>query len=231
MRTVEQIENIKSRISIPYVINNFLSNSDIQHLITIFQKNNTKLYKNTGPITLNIDTYLTDPIFIKIFDQIREHIGPFKMTAGFFFATDSPHIIHNDDTFELPDQVYKGITIPLMIDGSDRYPYLCFFDQFYFHGPAKFFKGSSDIPGHYNKHLYSYENIDYLSTDPIDNDSIEKYFTHLKPEWLEGLSLHSSLPWIPTTAIVFDSTRLHCASDFRKLKINSKLAISIFTKY
>jgi hypothetical protein len=51
MRTVEQIENIKSRISIPYVINNFLSNSDIQYLITIFQKNNTKLYKNTFATT------------------------------------------------------------------------------------------------------------------------------------------------------------------------------------
>jgi hypothetical protein len=56
------------------------------------------------------------------------------------------------------------------------------------------------------------------------------YFTHLKPQWLEGLSLHSALDWIPGNALVFDSTRLHCASDFRASGIKSKLGISVFTK-
>jgi hypothetical protein len=39
------------------------------------------------------------------------------------------------------------------------------------------------------------------------------------------------LKWKPTDALVFDSVRLHCASDFRKLNIQSKLGISIFTKH
>jgi hypothetical protein len=54
--------------------------------------------------------------------------------------------------------------------------------------------------------------------------------THLKPQWLEGLSLHSTLDWVPGNIMIFDSLRLHCASDFRKLGIRSKTAISIFTK-
>jgi GTP-binding protein LepA len=37
-------------------------------------------------------------------------------------------------------------------------------------------------------------------------------------------------PNAPLQALIFDSVRLHCASDFRKLNIQSKLGISIFTK-
>ena len=43
-------------------------------------------------------------------------IGDFDITAGFWFWTDYPHIIHNDDLFELPDKMYKGITIPLKLN-------------------------------------------------------------------------------------------------------------------
>jgi hypothetical protein len=108
------------------------------------------------------------------------------------------------------------------------FPSLCFFDQFYFHGPAKFFKGDVDIPTYYNKPVYDYKDINGLVNTPfVDNDN---HFTHLKSKWLEGLSLHSVLDWVPGNALVFDSVRLHCASDFRKLGIKSKLGISIFTK-
>jgi hypothetical protein len=160
---------------------------------------------------------------------IENSIGPFDITAAFFFQTAFPHIIHNDDTFELPDTVYKAITIPLSMEGfSGEYPKLCFFDQFYFHGPSKFFNGDDVIPTYYNKQIYDYRDVSELVDSPfVDNNN---YFTHLKPQWLEGLSLHSALDWIPGNALVFDSTRLHCASDFRNLGIKIKLGISIFTK-
>ena len=230
MRTREQIDIIKSRISDPYAIIDFISNKDINYFIKLFNSHNiksNKVYKNTGPITLDILKYLEDPIIVKILNKIKEQIGNYEITAGFFFWTNCPHIIHNDDTFELPDGVYKAITIPLQIEGTGI-PKLCFFDQFYFHGPAKFFKGSKDIPTYYNKQVYDYSDVDGI-TD-IEFEDNDQLFTHLKPQWLEGLSLHSSIQWNPTTAIVFDSVRLHCASDFRQLGIKSKLGISIFTK-
>ena len=59
----------------------------------------------------------------------------------------------------------------------------------------------------------------------------EKYLTHLKDKWLEGLSFNSAHNWTPGNAIVFDCCRLHCASDFTKHQIKNKLGISIFTKY
>jgi hypothetical protein len=185
--------------------------------------------KNTGPVTLDLNLFSKNLILQNILDKLKKEIGNFEITAAFFFETDYPHIIHNDDTFELPDTVYKGITIPLELTGFQKeYPKLCFFNQYYFHGPAKFFNGSNDIPTYYNKQVYDYKDVDDLVTMPlVDTD---KYFTHLKSQWLEGLSLHSALDWIPGNVLIFDSVRLHCASDFRSLGIKSKLGISIFTK-
>jgi hypothetical protein len=231
MRTPDEILKIKNTIQNPYEIKNILSTDEINTLINIFKNHPDidKIHKNTGPITLSLKEYIDHPLVIKIFNLVEKNIGPFDITSVFFFQTTYPHIIHNDDSFELPDTVYKAITIPLSMEGfAGKYPKLCFFDQFYFHGPSKFFNDDDSIPTYYNKQVYDYQDVSGLVDTPfVDNDN---YFTHLKPQWLEGLSLNSALDWIPGNALIFDSTRLHCASDFRKLGIKSKLGISIFTK-
>lgn len=228
MRNLQQIEKIKSTIGDPYWVENFVSATDVELLIEIYNSSN-KTYKNTGPITVDIYPFLNDPVFKRLLSGIQTEIGPFEIVAGLFFKTDYPHIIHNDDTYELPEGVYKAITIPLEAYGEfTEYPKLCFFEQFYFHGPAKFFNGEDDIDTYFNQCLYDYKNVDGLVETKTKD--FEKLFTHLKPTWLDGLSLHSALPWIPTSALIFDSVRLHCASDFRQLGITSKLGLSIFTK-
>ena len=229
MRTVDQINNIRKNISDPYSVSGFISLDDINHLIAIFENDTTKIKKNTGPVTVNLAPYFGDSVVENIITRIKKEIGNIEITAAFFFQTEFPHIIHNDDTFELPDNVYKAITLPLRMEGfAGEYPKLCFFDQCYFHGPSKFFNGDDSIPTYYNKQVYDYHDVSELVDTPFADNN--KYFTHLKPQWLEGLSLHSALDWIPGNALVFDSVRLHCASDFRTLGIRSKLGISIFTK-
>lgn len=239
MRNTEQITKIKSRIEDPRSVERFLSHEEIDYLVNLYETADSlndpyigKIKKNTGPITLDIRPLLDDPVISSIMERIEREIGPFEMTAGFFFKTDYPHIIHNDDTFELPDSVYKAITIPLKIYGNDilDYPSLCFFEQQYYHGPAKFFKGEKFVPTYYNKQIYDYQDVEDLREGSFDATLYQKYFTHMKKSWLEGLTFHSVIKWVPTTAIVFDSVRLHCASDFRKQNIKEKLAISIFTK-
>jgi hypothetical protein len=234
MRTQDQIDIIKSRIIDPYIIEDIISQEDVQHLIDLFEMQTIeeeKVYKNTGPVTLDLKLFLTDPIVSKLLDKLKLEIGPHEITAAFFFRTNYPHIIHNDDTFELPDGVFRGITVPLKVYGSNRLPELCFFDQFYFHGPSKFFNGDNDIPTYYNKQLYDYKDVDGISDSMlIDESTRVTYFTHLKTEWLKGLTLWGTLKWKPTSALIFDSTRLHCASDFRQQGITHKLGISIFTK-
>ena len=232
MRTEKQIENIKNRIIDPYVVENFLATDEVNYLINLFESSNSenKTYKNTGPITQNLPNLGIDPIVDRLYKRINNEIGDFEFISNFFFWTDFPHIIHNDDEFELPEGIYRGITLPLKIDGVEI-PQLCFFNQFYFHGPAKFFNGSKDIPTYYNKQIYEYSQVDgYTENSNIDTSMFLKYFTHINPKWLKGLSFHSAFDWIPGNAIIFDSVRLHCASDFRKQGIKSKLGISIFTK-
>jgi hypothetical protein len=229
MRSTEQIDKIKQRIQDPFCVKNFLNDADVQYLVDMFELNNNKIYKNTGPVTLDIKDHLSDSTIKKILNDLSMHLGSFDLISIFFFKTDFPHVIHNDDTFNLEDDVYKGITLPLQIENfTGTYPKLCFFDQLYFHGPAKFFNGSKDIPTYYNKQIYEYSNV-VNKVDTVFKDQ-DNLFTHLKSQWLDGLSLHSVLDWVPGNALVFDSVRLHCASDFRKLGIKSKLGISIFTK-
>ena len=228
MRSQQDITRIRSRIEDPYSVANFITADQVEYLVDLFNAQSNKIHKNTGPITQNLD--FTDPVIDNIVTKLKELIGPFEVTAGFFFTTDYPHIIHNDDTFELPD-VYKGITIPLKTYGAEAVPDLCFFDQFYFHGPAKFFNGDIDIPTYYNKQVYEYADVDgSIGSMIIDESTRVTYFTHLKTQWLKGLTLWGTLKWRPTSALIFDSVRLHCASDFRQQGITHKLGISIFTK-
>jgi hypothetical protein len=227
MRSQLDIARIKNRIEDPYSVENFISAEQIEYLINLFDTQGNKLHKNTGPITQDLD--FADPVIASIINKLKELLGPFEVTAGFFFSTDYPHIIHNDDTFKLPD-VYKGVTIPLKIYGANQVPDLCFFDQFYFHGPAKFFNGDELVPTYYNTQIYDYKDVDGLSDAMMDESTRVTYLTHLKPEWLKGLTLWGTLKWKPTSALIFDSVRLHCASDFRQQTINRKLGISIFTK-
>jgi len=231
MRTPSQIEQIKSHIIDPYVVDSFLTDDEVKYLIELFESEDLaskKVHKNTGPVTLDILEVIDDQIIQNILAKIKNEIGNFEVTAGLFFSTNYPHIIHNDDTFELPDSVYRAITLPLKLYGSgNEYPKLCMFDQFYFHGPAKFFRGETHIDTFFNTCVYDYKDVDNISTSSNVDTSL---FTHLKPEWLEGLSVQSVLEWKPASAIIFDSVRLHCASDYRSLGYTSKLGLSIFTK-
>jgi hypothetical protein len=235
MRTSDQIAEIEKTFEDPYTISNFISEDEIKHLLSIYKnassKNSPLVYKNTGPVTLDLYPYMQDSVIDAMIKKIKTIIGDYEITASFFFETDYPHIIHNDDTFELPSGVFKAINIPLEFQGNyDSVPKLCFFDQCYFHGPAKFFHGDNEIPTYYNKQIYDYMDVKNLVDSPIGIELYQKYFTHLKPAWLNGLSLKTVIDQHIGSAIIFDSVRLHCSNDFRRQGIKSKIALSIFTK-
>lgn len=227
MRTKSERLAIINSFSEPISLENWLSQDEINILIDEFHNSKEKIHKNTGPITVNID-FNKEP-FKSLLDRLRIAIGDAEVTAGFFFYTETPHVIHNDDTFELP-QVFKGITIPLEYKGGTKHPYLCFFHQYYLEGPAKFFNGGCDYPVHYNKHVFDYSQVENTSEKEFPEIIHKMYLGHIKDEWLKGLSFDRALPWKPGNVLIFDSVQLHCASNFIKQGITSKLGISIFTK-
>ena len=103
---------------------------------------------------------------------------------------------------------------------------MCIFDQYYLNGPSKFFNGSEDIVGYYNSHVYEYSDVISLTNQPFDETFRIKYLSHLEPNWLNGLSIHSMIKQTLNSAIVFDTVRLHCSTNFKQ----SKLGLSFFTK-
>lgn len=212
-----------------YYIENFINQDDIHELIEMYNKAENKVYKNTGPITSAIKNYKF-PVMRRITDKINNLYPDSEIYHGMFFYVERPHIIHNDDNREKWPKIYKAFNIPLKYDGEEE-PHLCFFDQVYLDGPSKFFKGETEVETYYNTIVNDYKDVLGKTDEPFDPIMKEKYLTHLKDEWLEGLSFNSAHSWRPGNAIVFDCCRLHCASDFTKKSIKSKLGISIFTKY
>jgi hypothetical protein len=240
-RSEQQISNIITRGSDPLALEQVVSLDIRSDLIELFYSSPDQLtHKNTGPITLDLTSEMIEQstALHSVLNLIHDHIGPFDITAALFFSVQYPHIIHNDDTFELPPNVYKAITIPLELYGGGddtiqkRYPQLCIFNQSYFHGPVKCFHGETDDQkSFYNRPIYDYSDVYGVGEfDSITEIQYQQYFTHLKRKWLTGLSIAAILPWVPGNMLIFDSTRLHCASDFRRLRYSGKLGLSIFTK-
>ncbi len=225
-RPQEDKDIILNNLEDTYYIENFVSKDDINELCDIFDNSSNKVYKETGPVTSTIKDFKI-PVMRKITDKIYNLYPNSEIYHGMFFNVNYPHIIHNDDNRDWPI-IYKAFNIPLKYDG-DEMPYLCFFDQVYLDGPSKFFNGETDMKTHYNTCVYDYKDVLGKNDEGIESHIKEKYLTHLKDEWLKGLSFNSAHHWKPGNTIVFDSCRLHCASDFRT-NVKSKLGISIFTK-
>jgi hypothetical protein len=232
MRPQSHKDYISSHLIDPFSIEKFLNDEEINELVNLYKEDKTKNYKNTGPVTVDVIGIIKDhPTLKKIFSRIKSVIGECEVYAAFLFYVEIPHIVHNDDAYNYP-LIHKGIAIPLQINYESEntgYPSLCFFDQHYLEGPSKFFQGSRNIPTFYNKCIYDYADVQNKSSEKIDSEIKGKYFTHIKDQWLEGLSFNSAQSWVPGNAIFFDCARLHAASDFKAQGIKSKLGLSIFT--
>ena len=222
MRTEEEKQKIEQNLSEPYMIENFITNEERNQLIEYFKQSNKKIYKITGPVTLHLDNNDYQNEIIKtILERVENEVNA-KVYFGHFFYTTKPHIIHNDDSFDIKTP-YKGINIPLE---TFEDTFLCIFEQYYLDGPSKFFNGSKDLPTYYNTQVYEYSNVKNLSSIQFDEYLRLKQFGHLEKSWLEGLSIKSIFKQLPNSAIIFDTVRLHCSTNF----IQSKLGLSFFTK-
>lgn len=235
MRSAEDKDYIVNNLIDPFSIEGFLSTDEIKELIEIFNSTSNPVVKNTNTVSLSVKFYDQNlPQVLKlVLSKIKDALGDCEVFDALFFKAVYPHIVHNDDNYDFP-LLHRAVTLPLEIEYNDfgsEMPALCFFDQYYLDGPAKFFNGYTEvIESFYNKPVYEYSSVLNKKDSGVSKEDISKYFTHLDPKWLDGLTIKSVLPWIPGNAIVFDCARLHAASDFRKQGIKSKLGLSIFTQ-
>lgn len=226
-RTEEDKELIKQSLFSPYSIENALTSEEVDSLLRYFLESENKEQKATGPLTLGVPK---DDLSLPPFKSVLEKFGHLfgddsQVFTALYFQVSFPHIIHNDDSFEFP-LVCGGLNIPLEIKGNDETQFVIF-DQYYLDGPAKFFNGDTHVPTHYNQQVYSYESVVGLSDNPITNDQAS-ILTHLRPKWLQGLSVQAVLPWRPGLVNVFHPANLHCSGDFRKVGVTTKTGLSLF---
>lgn len=225
-RTHEEISIIKKNESPPFIIPNIINPNPF--LKYFFFNRNKIIQKKTGPRILTIEN-TNNPLFINLENILKKYVGKFKVRNAHFFETKVPHVIHNDDTFE-NIKPYKAFTIPLKIFGSSDDIKLILFDQYFYHGPAKFFNGETkEREVFYNQSVTNYKYLSYKNNKGIDKNIQKKYLTHCNKEWLEGLSINTVLDWKIGNILCFDSLQLHCSSDFTTQGVYKKIGLSIFT--
>ena len=230
MRTQEQITAIKNTQSDPKQHWDILNYGNIIDLLIHYNDSSKKVeQKSTGPKVLYVKE--GEGVIDDILDKLRQTYGDFKVRSAHYFDVEKPHIIHNDDDFDYP-QCYKAFVIPLLVEGAtcDKAKFFVF-DQSYYGGPAKFVNGE-DVTGkpvHYNTFLTDYNDVEDKAICGLDDFELQ-YLTHLKPKWLQGLSVKRYFDWRIGSIISFDSLNLHCSSDFNKAGITRKIGLSIFTE-
>lgn len=227
MRTDSQIKQIKKLQSSPKQIVNFLTEDERISLLDYYRNAKEVDVKPTGPKCV----YLKDnaEVLVPLLERLRTTYGDFKVRNAQIFDTNKPHALHIDDGKDLPN-TYKAFTIPLEVNGGiDKDAKLCFFDQYYYNGPAKFFNGEEYEQNTYNSIVNNYADVIGLNPTEFPKHLKEKFFNHLDVKWLNGLTMQCYFPWNIGSCIAFDALQIHCASDFTKAGINSKIGLSIFT--
>jgi len=227
MRTEKQNNILRSLQSPSRQVFDLISSYEIEMLLKYYKTSQNVIKKNTGPKVLYLNE--EQPFFKNIVHKLQQEFGHFQVRSAQIFDVTSPHVIHNDDD-HIDFMCYKGILVPLEINGDSKNTNFVTYDQYYYGGPAKFFNGENfEGEVYYNQPVCDYSNVENLSNNQIDEGTYKKYFTHLDRKWLQGLSIEKIFPWTIGSAVCFDSTRLHSASDFKAQGITSKIGLSIFT--
>lgn len=221
---------MKAASSVSFQVDSFLSATEIDSLLHAFEGSENKEHKLTGPVC---SPYQGFPAIDK---KVMDLIGPCRILGtSLFFRTDTPHVLHMDAPKDLGRLPYRAILLPLRYEADDPCaPFdLSFFvfHQRWFGYPAKFFKGDRDIYSPHNRPVYDYAEIDGLVPGARPDPRVQaKWLSHLKPRWLDDLTIETQFDWKVGSAIVFDSVRIHCSSDFRRVGARSKTGLSIFTE-
>lgn len=235
MRTDAQISKIKETQSASLQLNNFVDTSVIHAIIDYYNDSN-KLEKPTGPITCKIPTsqgVLEANFLNNLLADLHKQFGHFKVWSAQIFKTKYPHVIHNDDHEGQPN-CFKTFLIPLVASPTDidqEKVKTVTYNQHFYHGAKKFFNGENDTKNVYkNQPLYEYSMVEDLTDIEIEESIRKKELTHLQANWLKGLSIENMFTWKKNSCIVFDTLRLHSASDFTQVGIEYKMGLSIFTE-
>lgn len=127
-----------------------------------------------------------------------------------FVDTPFPFVVHADtaDGSNLDD-----VVVILPLDSTPQpAASTVFFRQHWTGRSANFVRGTPDYPGTVNETVTDYSRVERLSGEPFPEQIREQLLSHIRPEWLDGLSIEAALPWTVGSAILFPCTQLHASA-------------------
>ncbi len=234
-KPTETFERQLKMMGAPVVIESFISPAEVELLIQI-EKELGPDQKIVRPprqkISYIMDTWLKDKRTAFLLNRLYQHFGKFSLWGGNYFHVEFPYLPHVDNGENITVANYKNIVIPLAMRPSGLETQLIIFKQRYFGDNTIFFRSGVGIDKSitYTNSLYDYSKILGLEQGTlIDRASMESLLGHINPVDLEGLTISHVIPWKVGSCIAFDSSQIHCAADFRRVGIEGKFGLSLFT--
>ena len=232
----KEIDKIKKLEGSPKIIKNLFNKVEINKFMNLYNKLPTTVHNKKQNVIKkrwlkNIDLELENLFYTKV----KNEIGDFKMDnlkdeknediLGLFQESYNPIGLHVDAGFNTEEIIYKQTLIPLSSKGST----VIFKNKFY-GSSTNFTTDEQELKKtdlKYGQNMRSSEHLQLFKNKPFNQEEYEKYLKHEKIENLSGLEIDIVYEWEIGSILIFDRTRLHCASS----KIDGKkIGLTTFTK-
>ena len=235
--TDEQIAKMQQLDSGSWIIKDFISDSDLEHLRELID---TVEYPEHGKTSKYAGSAYEHPpygpVMKEIFhDKLTDAIG--DHTLDFFAWQEAirPWKIHADLRWYEDKIPYKVVLIPLDVisdktEWEDTYS-LTFTQRSYLrnnqnNNQGK--KGNND-QSKWPRPIDNKNVEGCIDGYSIDKKTWETYMSHMPYEYAEGLEIETIYKWEPRSAVVWEQTQLHCADNFFARDIKTKLSLIIMT--
>jgi hypothetical protein len=233
---LKRIDEIKKLESPPKIIKNLFSKDEINKFLDLYKKLPTTVHNKKQNVIKkrwlkNINQELENLFHTKV----KNEIGDFKMdnlkdennedVLGLFQESYNPIGLHVDAGFNTEEIIYKQTLIPLASKGGT----VIFKNKFYGNS-TNFTINAEELEVkklNYGQNKRSSKHLEIFNNKPFNKSDHEKYLTHEKIENLSGLEIDMVYEWELGSILIFDRTRLHCASS---LIDGKKIGLTTFTK-
>jgi hypothetical protein len=212
-------------------IQKFLSAEMITSLCNLFFSNKELVKKPTGPTTLDISKIKSEDQIERLFERIYKQLGSFEVLGGNFYHTSVPYVVHCDN---MPDEnglPSFNIILPLLEEFSSQEQkdhFVVLFEQSFRGAARKFFFNDTNVPMGLYPHQYDDKGVLGIVSGTPEQDN--PLLSHLKQDWLAGLSVAENMIWSPGNLLAFQGSRLHCSSNFSDIGLLKKLGLALFIR-
>ena len=232
----KEIDKIKELESPTKVIKNLFSKDEINKFLELYNNLPTTVHNKKQNVIKK--RWLKDvnlELENLFFQKVKNEIGDFKMdhlkaeknedVLGLFQESYNPIGLHGDGGFNTEEIIYKQTLIPLTSTGGT----VIFKNKFYGNS-TNFTIDEEELKQkklNYGQNLRSSEHLKLYGNERFNVSDYKKYLKHERIENLLGLEIDMVYEWELGSMLIFDRTRLHCASS---LIDGKKIGLTTFTK-